>query len=219
MVDRVRIAVLGSGTVGQTLAGALAARGHDVSLGTGRPGTAELRAWAADAGTGLASFPEAASGADLVVNATAGAASVGVLRSAADALEGTVLLDVANPLDFSGGFPPSLTVVNTESLAEQIQAALPATRVVKALNTVTAAVMVDPGRVGGPSHLPVAGNDPEAKAQVVALLAELGWPASSIIDLGDLAAARGMEAYLLLWVRMTGALGSPLFNIRVVRPA
>jgi 8-hydroxy-5-deazaflavin:NADPH oxidoreductase len=173
--------------------------------------------WADDTGVGLASFAAAAAEADLAVNATAGSASVGVLRGAADGLSGKVLVDVANPLDFSSGFPPCLTVVNTESLAEQIQAALPETRVVKALNTMTAAVMVEPGRLAGPHHLPLAGNDGRAKADVATLLGDLGWPDESILDLGELAAARGMEAYLLLWVRLMGALDTPMFNVRIVR--
>lgn len=208
--------MLGSGRVGRTLGHAFAERGHHVVLGTRRADDPELRAWARGCGVRLVSVAEAAAEAEVAVNATAGVASVEVLEAVADELAGTVLLDVANPLDFSRGFPPSLTVPSTDSLAERIQAVLPRTDVVKALSTVTAAVMVDPARVAGPHHLPMAGNDPEAKASVRGLLLGLGWPESSLLDLGDLSAARGMEAYLLLWVRLMGALGSPVFNIRVV---
>lgn len=208
--------MLGSGRVGRTLGQAFAERGHHVVLGTRRADDPELRAWARGCGVRLVSVAEAAAEAEVAVNATAGVASVEVLEAVADELAGTVLLDVANPLDFSRGFPPSLTVPSTDSLAERIQAVLPRTDVVKALSTVTAAVMVDPARVAGPHHLPMAGNDPEAKASVRGLLLGLGWPESSLLDLGDLSAARGMEAYLLLWVRLMGALGSPVFNIRVV---
>lgn len=208
--------MLGSGRVGRTLGQAFAERGHHVVLGTRRADDPELRAWARGCGVRLVSVAEAAAEAEVAVNATAGVASVEVLEAVADELAGTVLLDVANPLDFSRGFPPSLAVPSTDSLAERIQAVLPRTDVVKALSTVTAAVMVDPARVAGPHHLPMAGNDPEAKASVRGLLLGLGWPESSLLDLGDLSAARGMEAYLLLWVRLMGALGSPVFNIRVV---
>jgi predicted dinucleotide-binding enzyme len=211
-----RIGVLGSGRVGRTLGQAFAERGHPVVLGTRRADDPELRGWAGGCGVHLASVAGAAAQAEVAVNATAGVASVEVLQAVSEDLAGTVLIDVANPLDFSRGFPPSLTVPSTDSLAERIQAVLPRTDVVKALSTVTAAVMVDPARVPGEHHLPIAGNDPEAKATVRGLLVGLGWPESSLLDLGDLSAARGMEAYLLLWVRLMGAIGSPVFNLRVV---
>lgn len=212
-----RLGVLGSGTVGTTLAAAFAGAGHDVVLGTGHPDRPETRDWSQSSGVPVGSFAAAADDASVVVNATAGAASVAVLTSLAASLDGTVVLDVANPLDFSAGFPPSLTVSNTDSLAEQIQQALPRAQVVKALNTVTAAVMVAPGSLPETHHLPIAGDHPQAKDTVVGLLGDLGWPADSVLDLGGIHAARGMEAYLLLWVRLMGAMGSAMFNIRIVR--
>ncbi len=212
-----RLGVLGSGTVGTTLAAAFAGAGHDVVLGTGHPDRAETTAWSEQTGVPVQSFASAAEHGEVVVNATAGVASVALLTSVAHSLDGTVVVDVANPLDFSAGFPPSLTVGNTDSLAEQIQQALPRARVVKALNTVTAAVMVAPGQLPQVHHLPIAGNDPQAKATVVGLLGDLGWPSEAVLDLGEIQAARGTEAYLLLWVRLLGAVGSPMFNIRVVR--
>lgn len=113
--------------------------------------------------------------------------------------------------------PPSLTVSVTDSLGEQIQRAFPETRVVKALNTINRLVMVDPSRAGGNSDVFVCGDDAHAKDQVRELLRGFGWPDESVVDLGDISAARGTEGYLLLWLRLMGALGTADFNIKVVR--
>jgi predicted dinucleotide-binding enzyme len=128
-----------------------------------------------------------------------------------------VLVDISIPLDFSAGFPPSLSVVNTDSVGEQLQAAHPRVRLVKALNTVNAAVMVDPGSVPGEHVLFIAGDDAGAKAEVTALLGRFGWPADRILDLGDITAARGTEMYLALWIRLMRALGTSKFNIELRR--
>jgi len=132
-------------------------------------------------------------------------------------LAGKILIDVANPLDFSQGMPPSLLVANTDSLGDQIQRAFPDTRVVKALNTINCNVMVDPARVPGEHDVFLAGDDEEAKTTVRELLQSFGWTAERIIDLGDIAAARGTEMYLALWLRLMGALQTGDFNIKVVR--
>jgi hypothetical protein len=211
-----RIAVVGTGMAGRTLAPAFAALGHDVVVGTRDPGTTGARDdWTLD--LPLRGYADVADGADLIVNATNGQASLAALAAVgAAALDGKVLLDVANPLDFSAGFPPSLTVKDTDSLAEQIQRALPAARVVKSLNTVNCNVMVDPGRVGdGGTSMFVAGDDTEARGVVVSLLRSLGW--RDVIEFEELSAARGMEMWLPLWVRLMGRLGTADFNIRVVR--
>jgi len=127
-----------------------------------------------------------------------------------------ILVDVSNPLDFSDGFPPSLTVFGKDSLAEQIQRAFPMTRVVKTLNTVTARVMTHPLEVAdGDHHVFISANDVEAKSQVVDLLRSFGW--TNIFDLGDLSTARGAEAYALLWVRLYGAMNTGMFNIKIMR--
>jgi 8-hydroxy-5-deazaflavin:NADPH oxidoreductase len=211
-----RIAVLGTGMVGRTLAPAFVRLGHDVIVGTRDPEATRRRGdW--DLDIPVASFGEVADGAALVVNATSGEGSLGALEAVGEeALADKVLLDVANPLDFSAGFPPTLTVKDTDSLAEQIQRAHPRARVVKALNTVNCAVMVDPSRAGdGETTMFVAGDDPDARAMVVDLLEQLGW--HDVIEFVDLAAARGMEMWLPLWARLMGRLGTPDFNIRVVR--
>ena len=213
-----RIGVLGTGTVGRTLASALLSNGHEVRLGSRKAGNEAAVAWATEIG-GPASegtFADAAGFGELVVNATAGAASLEALRLAgSEQLAGKVLLDVANPLDFSRGMPPTLTVCNDDSLAEQIQREFADVRVVKTLNTVTASVMVDPASVPGPHTVFVAGDEPEAKAQASELLQELGWPAGSILDLGDITAARGLEMYLPLWLRLYGAKGTGVLNVEV----
>jgi len=126
-----------------------------------------------------------------------------------------VLLDVANPLDFSAGFPPTLSVKDTDSLAEQIQRAHPEARVVKSLNTVNGAVMVDPARLAEPTTVFVAGDDAEARAVVRDLLVELGW--SDVVEFPALDAARGLEMWLPLWVRLMGTLGTADFNLKLVR--
>ena len=213
-----RVAVLGTGIVGRTLASALLSNGHEVRLGSRAAGNPAAVEWAEQIG-GPASegtFADAAGFGEIIINATAGAGSLEALHMAgAEQLAGKVLLDVANPLDTSRGMPPTLTVCNDDSLGEQIQRALPDVRVVKTLNTVTAAVMVDPGLVVGSHTIFVAGDDPAAKQQAADLLQEFGWPAESIIDLGDITAARGMEMYLALWLRLWGATGTPVLNVEV----
>jgi 8-hydroxy-5-deazaflavin:NADPH oxidoreductase len=216
----VRIAVLGTGTVGRTLAEKLVEVGHEVRMGSREAGNENAAEWAAAAGEAGSegTFADAAEFGELVINATAGGASLEALRAAgAESLGGKVLVDVANPLDFSDGMPPTLTVSNDDSLGEQIQEAFPEARVVKALNTVNAAVMVAPGALDESTNLFVCGNDRAAKGQVIELLETFGWLSGDILDLGDISAARGTEMYLPLWLRMMGALETPQFNIRVVR--
>jgi predicted dinucleotide-binding enzyme len=165
----------------------------------------------------LATFADAAAEADVIINAVNGQASLAALAAAGEAnLAGKLILDVANPLDFSAGMPPTLSVSNTDSLAEQIQRQFPAAHVVKTLNTVTAMLMVNPDLVAGGDHtIFVSGNDETAKQRTSALLAELGW--RDVMDLGDLSSARATEMYLPLWLRLFGVLGTPMFSIKVER--
>jgi predicted dinucleotide-binding enzyme len=219
-----RIAVLGTGTVGATVGTKLVSLGHDVVMGSRTADNEKAAAWvvsATRAGGGTATaaaYADAAAGSDLIVNATAGTGSLDALRAAGAAnLSGKVLLDLANPLDFSGGFPPLLTVCNTDSLGEQIQREFPAALVVKSLNTVTVAVMVEPHLVPGQHAVFVSGEDANAKGVVRQLLESIGWAAGDIIDLGGIVTARGVEMYLPLWLTLMGALGTPMFSIAVVR--
>ena len=214
-----RIGVLGTGMVGQTIATRLVELGHEVKMGSRSAGNEKAVEWASGAGEGASegSFADAASFGEVVFNCTPGAASVDALRMAGpENLSGKVLVDVSNPLDFSKGMPPTLSVCNDDSVGEQIQREFPDARVVKALNTVNASIMVDPSQVTG-SVIFVCGNDDAAKAEVGELLQSFGWPGDDVLDIGDITGARGTEMYLPLWLRMMGALGTPGFNIAVVR--
>jgi 8-hydroxy-5-deazaflavin:NADPH oxidoreductase len=214
-----RFGVLGTGTVGQTIAGKLVELGHEVRMGSRHAGHEKAVAWVADAGelAGEGSFADAAAFGEVVVNATSGAASLDALRLAGEEnLAGKVLIDVANPLDFSRGMPPTLTVCNDDSLAEGIQRAFPAARVVKTLNTVNAAVMVSPEVVADRHTIFMAGDDGEAKGLVRDLLQSFGWGVEDVLDLGDIGAARAMEMYLPLWLRLYQANGTAQLNVKVV---
>jgi 8-hydroxy-5-deazaflavin:NADPH oxidoreductase len=202
----VRIGVLGTGNVGRTIAAKLVALGHDVRVGS--------RTAKDDAVT----FADAAAHGELVFNCTAGDASLAALRMAVEEnLADKILVDVANPLDFSQGMPPILAVCNADSLGEEIQRSFPRSKVVKTLNTVNCNVMVDPSIVPGEHDVFVCGNDEGAKDEVRELLESFGWPSERINDLGDITAARGTEMYLPLWLRLMGVTGGANFNIRVVR--
>ena len=209
------IAILGTGAVGRALAGAFTRVGHHVVLGTRDPrATREREGFPAD--LELATYADAAAGADVAVNATNGDGSLPAVAAASPGLAGKVLLDASNPLDFSHGFPPTLSVKDTDSLAEQIQRAHPDVRVVKALNTCANEVMVDPGGVGdGDTTVFVAGDDADARAVVRGLLEELGW--RDVVEFDDLSAARGLEMWLPLWVRLMGKFGRAEFNLKIVR--
>jgi 8-hydroxy-5-deazaflavin:NADPH oxidoreductase len=225
-----KIAVLGTGMAGRTIASRLAALGHDVTIGTRDPAMTMARAepdgmgnapytdWAeANSVVRLATFAEAAAGAELVINATNGAASLEALESAGrNNLANKVLVDIANPLEFSQGMPPTLFVKDSDSLAEQIQRAFPDAKVVKTLNTMNAYLMADPKLVaGGDFTAFVSGNDAAAKRLVTRLLTELGH--ADVIDLGDITTARGAEMILPMWLRLWGALDTPMFNFKIVR--
>jgi predicted dinucleotide-binding enzyme len=188
-------------------------------MGSRAAGNEKAVSWAEANGESASegSFADAASFGELVINATSGQASLSALRMAgAEALRGKVLLDVANPLSSESGFPPSLTVANTDSLAEQIQREFPEARVVKSLNTVHLTVMVEPGLAPGDHVIFVSGDDAEAKAEVSSLLNAFGWPKERILDLGGISTARGPEMYLALWLRMLPLLGADI-NIEVRR--
>lgn len=225
-----RIAVLGTGMVGQALAGRLAELGHEVTVGTrdpestladkepdmmGNPLFADCAT--ENPGVRLATFAEAAAGAELLVNATPGTVSLAALEAAgAENMAGKILIDVANAIDDSHGFPPRLVFKDTESLGEQIQAAFIDVKVVKTLSTLAAPLMIYPEQLNNGDHTVfVAGNDAEAKLTVVELLRSFGH--TDIIDLGDIKGARGVEAALPLWLRLLQTLNTSIFNFKVVR--
>lgn len=213
-----KIAVLGTGMVGQALASRFAELGHEVTMGARQAGNDKAVQWAAGQGGRADDFAGAAAWAELVILATLGAASLDAARAAgAGALAGKVVLDVTNPLDMSAGFPPTMLPerINTTSAAEALQAAFPDARVVKALNTMSCEIMVAPDLVPGPHDVFLCGNDAGAKSQVVALLGEMGW--SAPIDLGDIAAARGTEMLMPMWLRLYQHFGDARFNWHIAR--
>jgi predicted dinucleotide-binding enzyme len=226
-----KIGIIGTGIVGQTLGGKLSELGHAVMFGTRNVAKTNTRtepdamgnppfsAWHKQhPQVKLGTFAEAAAHGEIVINATSGAASLEALKMAGEAnLNGKILMDVANPLDFSKGMPPTLLVCNTDSLGEQIQRAFPRVKVVKTLNTVNAALMTNPRQLAdGDHHLFVSGNDAEAKALVVQYLKTwFGW--KHVMDLGDITTARGVEMLLPFWLRVWGAIKTPIFNYKIVR--
>lgn len=214
-----KIAVLGTGMVGQRIAGKLVSLGHEVMMGSRTAGNEKAVAWVEQAGGGASqgTFADAAGFGELVFNCTAGVATLEALQAAgADQLADKILLDLSNPLDFSQGFPPRLSVCNDDSLGESIQRAFPRAKVVKTLNTMANSIMVDPGSVPGDHVVFVSGNDAEAKGVVTRFLKDqFGW--REVVDLGDISTARGTEAWLLLWTRLFGALGTAEFNLQLVR--
>jgi 8-hydroxy-5-deazaflavin:NADPH oxidoreductase len=225
-----RLGILGTGAVGKTLAAGLNGMGHEVMVGTRDPGETMSRADPDQFGNPpfsawrrehpeveLGTFDEAAAHGEMVVNATSGVVSLEALEVAGEEnLNGKVLVDVSNPLDFSQGMPPTLSVSNTDSLGEQIQRRFVDARVVKTLHTMNAYLMVDPAQLAGADHTVfVCGDNAEAKAEVTELLRGFGW--TDILDLGDISAARGTEMLMPLWLRLFGALQKPVFNYKIVR--
>jgi len=213
-----RIGVFGTGMVGEALGTRLVELGHDVIMGSRTADNAKGAAWATRAGAraSTGTFADAAAKSELVFNCTSGGASLEVVAQAGAAnLEGKILIDVANPLDYSKGMPPTLLYTNDDSLGERLQNALPATKVVKTLNTVNCAVMVDPSRVPEEHAIFVCGNDDDAKARVRELLVAFGW--RDIIDLGGITSARATEGLMPIWLRLYGLFKTADFNFKLVR--
>jgi 8-hydroxy-5-deazaflavin:NADPH oxidoreductase len=210
-----RIAIIGTGAVGQTLGTGLARAGHDVAVGTRDPDATRARQEWQGVDLRLLPLSEAADSAELVVNATSGVASLEALDQVGPTLDGLVLLDVSNPLDFSAGFPPTLAVKDTDSLAEQIQRAFPGTKVVKSLNTLNTALMLQPDDLPEQTTMFVAGDDADARRTVRELLEAFGW--RDVVEFDSLEAARGLEMWLPLWLRLMGRLGTAQFNLKIVR--
>jgi predicted dinucleotide-binding enzyme len=216
-----KIAVLGTGMVGTTIASKLVDLGHEVTLASRTADNENAQAWLARVGADrakVAAYADAARAAELLFNCTSGAGTLEALKLAeAQNLANKILVDIANPLDFSRGMPPRLSVCNDESLGEQVQAAFPETKVVKSLNTVPASLMVEPSLVPGEHVVFMSGNDADAKRFVEQTILRdwFGW--KSVLDLGDITTARGTEMYLPLWLRLWGALQTPMFNIAIVR--
>ena len=212
-----KIGVLGTGVVGQTIGSKLVQLGHDVMMGSREEANPRAVAWAKKEGHNslFGTFANAAAFGEIIFNCTLGTASLEALQQAkAENLKGKILIDTSNPLDYNGEIW-TLTVCNTDSLGEQIQRAFPETRVVKTLNTMNCNVMVDPTKLSEMTHAFVSGNSADAKAAVIAILRDwFGW--RSVIDLGDITTSRWVEMYVVLWRNLRHALTSHRFNIKVV---
>ena len=215
-----KIAVFGTGMVGDTIGSKLIELGHAVMMGSRTPDNEKVKAFVAkhNGKASAGTFADAAAFGELIFNCTAGVGSIEALKMADDKnLNGKIIVDIANPLDFSKDMPPSLAIVNTNSLGEEIQKTFPQTRVVKALNTMWCGLMVNPAMINGGDHNSfVSGNDANAKEEVKKILKSFGWNEINILDLGDITSARATEMYLPLWLRIYGATNNGAFNIKIV---
>lgn len=215
-----KIAVFGTGMVGDTIGSKLIQLGHQVMMGSRTKDNEKAMAFVEKNNQNAMSgtYADAASFGEIIFNCTAGAGSLEALTQAGEKnLNGKIIVDISNPLDFSKGMPPSLAIVNTNSLGEEIQKAFPQTKVVKTLNTMWCGLMVNPAMINEADHnVFMSGNDAQAKAQVQIILKSFGWLDKNIIDLGDISTARGTEMFLPLWLRIWGATNNGAFNIKIV---
>lgn len=215
-----KIAVFGTGMVGDTIGSKLVELGHQVMMGSRTKDNEKAKAFVAkhNGKASAGTFAEAAAFGEIIFNCTSGAGSIDALKSADEKnINGKILIDIANPLDFSKGMPPSLSILNTNSLAEEVQKAFPKLKVVKALNTMWCGLMVNPAMINGGDHNTfISGNDTPAKESVKTILKSFGWADKNILDLGDITTARGTEMYLPLWLRIWGATQNGAFNIKIV---
>ena len=213
------IGILGTGMVGKTIGTKIVQLGHTVKMGSRTANNEKAAEWvkANGANASQGTFTEAATYGEMLFNCTSGMASLDALKLAgAESISGKVLIDISNPLDFSKGMPPTLSVCNSDSLGEQIQRAYPQAKVVKTLNTMNCNIMVNPSLVPGSTDVFISGNDAGAKAKVTDILRNwFGW--KSVIDIGDITTARGTEMLLPIWIRLMGTFQSPNFNFKIVR--
>jgi 8-hydroxy-5-deazaflavin:NADPH oxidoreductase len=229
-----KIAVFGTGIVGQVISKRLAELGHEVTIGTRDIAKTLSRAGKDMYGNPpfgewydqnkhvlkLNTFSEATQPSEIIFNCTQGQGSIDAFTQAGtENLKGKIIMDISNPLDFSQGMPPSLSPVNTDSLGELIQRTFPDTKVVKTLNTMTCFVMVNPALIPGDHNVFVSGNDAAAKSTSKLLLKSFGWTEQNIIDLGDITTARGTEQLLPIWIRLYSTLQNPMFNFKIVMAA
>jgi len=214
-----KIGILGTGMVGETLGTKFVQLGHQVKMGSRTANNENAAKWVAKNGTNASAgtFAQAAEFGDMVFLCLKGDVEMDVVRSVGQKAFGNKpVIDVSNPLDFSRGMPPSLSICNTNSLGEEVQKALPSARVVKTLNIVNCEVMVEPNKAGAQPTMLICGNDSKAKADVTTLLKSLGW--TDIIDLGDITKSRATEMLLPIWLSLMQTLGHAYFGFKVVRP-
>ncbi len=214
-----KLGIFGTGMVGHAIGSKLIQLGHEVKMGSRTANNEKAAEWVKTNGprASQGTFADAAAFGEILFNCTAGAAAVDVLKLAGERnVRGKILVDISNPLDFSKGMPPTLTVCNTDSVGEQLQREFPEVKVVKAPNTVNCNVMVNPSLVPGDHDVFMSGNDPVAKTRVNEILTKwFGWKA--VVDLGDISTARGPEMFLPLWLRLLAVYQNPNFNIKVMK--
>lgn len=217
-----KIGILGTGIVGNTIGSKLVKLGHEVMMGSRTADNEKGKEFAKTNGSkaSYGTFADAASFGGIIFNCTSGGVSLNVLQMAGAAnMNGKILIDISNPLDFSKGMPPVLipSLSNTTSVGEAIQKAFPDVKVVKAFNTMNTNIMVNASLVNGEHDVFICGNDEGAKTKVKEMLGWFGWKPNTIIDLGDITGSRGMEMILPLWIRLWGVYQSPNFNFRIVK--
>jgi 8-hydroxy-5-deazaflavin:NADPH oxidoreductase len=225
-----KIAILGTGNVGQAFAKRLADLKYTVTIGTrsvekslanttkdvyGTPTISEFLS--ANPSIQLKTFADATQDADLVILGTKGDGSEAALAATGKNINGKTILDLSNPLDFSNGFPPTLFLSNTSSLGETLQAKFPEAKFVKSLNTMFNGVMLNPRQLSEDSTVFMSGNFTEAKEEVKSLLKQFGWKETEIFDLGDITTARGTESLLPIWLRIFAATQNGVFNFKIAK--
>jgi hypothetical protein len=204
-----RVGVLGSGEVGRRLASGFAQCDHDVMIGSRDPAKPELREWLAADGAGATAgtFAETAAHGDLLAVAVLGNAAEEAIADAGPAnFSGKIVIDAMNPLDFSGGFPPKLSICGEDSLGERVQRAIPDAKVVKAFNTIGNQYFFRPQFTEGMPTMLIAGDDADAKGTVADLLVDFGWPEP--VDIGGIESSRELEAICIAWVKIGGLRGA-----------
>lgn len=215
-----KIGILGTGIVGKTIGSKLVSLGHEVKMGSRSATNEKAAEWVAASGANASqgTFADASAFGEIIFNCTKGEITMDALALAGENnLNGKILVDISNPLDFSKGMPPTLSICNDDSLGETIQRKYPAVKVVKTLNTMNCNLMVNPASLAGDHSVFVSGNGAEAKAQVKKILSSFGWSEKNTIDMGDITTSRGTEQLLPIWIRLWGVLGSPAFNFNIVR--
>lgn len=214
-----KIGILGTGMVGQTIGSKLIHLGNSVKMGSRTANNEKATEWTKSNGANASNgtFADAALFGEILFNCTAGGASIDALKLAGENnFNGKILIDLANTLDFSKGMPPTLSICNDDSLGERMQRTFPQLKVIKTFNSMNCKLMVEPTLVPGDHDVFVAGNDSDAKEKVKSILSEwFGW--KSIVDVGDITASRGLEMLLPLWIRLMGIYKSPNFNFKIVK--
>ncbi len=218
-MDKMKIAVLGTGMVGKEIATKLISKGHQVMMGSRTKENENALKWVSEMKTKAqnGTFKEASVFSDKIIfNCTKGNFVFDVLESIGqENLKGKILIDISNPLDFSKGLPPTLTVCNNTSQGEQIQSLYPETNVIKSLNTMNCYIMLNPNKIKGNHSVFISGDNTSSKNEVKNLLNSFGWENKNIIDLGGIITSRGTEMLLPIWLQIYGALGTLDFNFHI----